>query len=303
MVRRIAFRGILILAVTLAALFGISSRGAAQRMAPGQNPSAQPAVAPAAATASPMEAPPVLWIERETVAHENMAAFIDTIHKQLDLFHEHQVVFRVLGLTSAAPDPNEFLFLIHFNSFAEMDQYEKNNAAMPADYQKSMQDLEDQEAKLSQWHQIMAAVFRPDLSYSADSSAVAKARLLWTCQFIVPAGHLPEFESDIHFLKDVYTKAGVDDHYFLYQTVAGAESTTFLVLRPLKSLGDFDNPPPDLAKSLDDAGKFRLAHIWKDATLSGPGTSVERLYVLRPDLSQTSDKFASFDPDFWHPKK
>jgi hypothetical protein len=25
--------------------------------------------------------------------------------------------------------------------------------------------------------------------------------------------------------------------------------------------------------------------------------------VLRPDLSQTSDKFAGFDPDFWHPKK
>ena len=303
MARRIALRSILIPAITLAALFGISSRSTAQSMAPAQNPSAQPAGAPASAPGGAMEAPPVLWIERETVAHENMAGFIETIHKQLDLFHEHQVVFRVLGLTSAAPDPNEFLFLIHFNSFAEMDQYEKNNAAMPADYQKSMQDLEEQEAKLSQWHQIMAAVFRSDLSYRADASAVAKARLLWICQFIVPAGHLPEFESDVHFLSDVYTKAGVDDHYFMYQTVAGAESTTFLVLRPMKSLADWDHPTPDLGKFLDDAGKFRLAHIWKDQALSGPGTSVERLYVLRPDLSQTSDKFASFDPDFWHPKK
>jgi hypothetical protein len=149
----------------------------------------------------------------------------------------------------------------------------------------------------------MAAVFRADLSYRAGAGAVAEARLLWTCQFIVPAGHLPEFESDVRFLSDVYTKAGVDDHYFMYQTVGGAESQTFLVLRPLKSLADWDKPAPDVAKFLDDAGKFRLAHIWKDESLQGPGISVERLYVLRPDLSQTSDQFASFDPDYWRPKK
>jgi hypothetical protein len=262
-----------------------------------------PAAPQQPSAANAMAAPPVLWIERQTVSPDNKAAFIDTIHKQLDLFHEHQVVFRVLGLAGAAPDMNEFLFLIHFNSFAEMDQYEERSAAMPAEYQKRMQELVDQEAKLSQFHQVMAAVFRPDLSYRADAGAVAKARLLWTCQFIVPAGHMPEFESDIHFLSDLYAKAGVDDHFFLYQTLAGAESTTFLVLRPLKALADWDKPAPALDKFLDDAGKFRLAHIWKDESLSGPGTSVERLYVLRPDLSQTSDKFASFNPDFWHPKK
>jgi hypothetical protein len=290
------------IATSLAAFLLVLVLGSLGFSAP-QSAQGPPAAPQQASSANAMGAPPVLWIERQTISHDNKAAFIETIHKQLDQFHEHGVVFRVLGLAGAAPDMNEFLFLIHFNSFAEMDQYEEKTAAMSADYQKTMQELVDQEEKLSQSHQIMAAVFRPDLSYRADAGAVAKARLLWTCQFIVPAGHLPEFESDMHFMSDLYAKAGVDDHFFLYQTLAGAESTTFLVLRPMKALADWDKPAPDLDKFLDDAGKFRLAHIWKDETMQGPGTSVERLYVLRPDLSQTSDKFASFDPDFWHPKK
>ena len=296
---RIAFRDFFLPAIVLAAFVTIPRVSSAQSVPTGQNPSSQAAAPPPPA----MEAPPVLWIERQTVPRANQAAFIDTIHKQLEQFQEHQIVFRALGLAGAAPSMDEFLFLIHFKSFAEMDQYEQRRAAMPAEFQKTMQELEDQELKLSQSHQIIATVFRPDLSYKADAAAVAKARLLWTCQFIVPAGHVPEFESDVHFLSDTYAKAGVDDHYFMYQELAGAESQTFIVLRPMKSLADWDKPTPDVGKNLDDAGKFRLAHIWKDETLQGAGISVDRLYVLRPDLSQTSDQFAAFDPEFWRPKK
>ena len=224
-------------AILAAVLAAACSSSRAQSAAPSQNPTTQ------AAAASPpaMEAPPVLWIERQTVPRANQAAFIDTIHKQLEQFQEHQVVFRVLGLAGAAPSMDEFLFLIHFKSFAEMDEYERKNAAMPAEFQKTMQELVDQELKLSQSHQIIAAVFRADLSYGADAAAVARARLLWTCQFIVPAGHVPEFESDVHFLSDAYQKAGVDDHYFMYQELAGAESQTFIVLHPMKSLADWES--------------------------------------------------------------
>lgn len=288
MAHRITHRGILVFAVMFAAVAGISSGSAAQSAAPATNA---------------MEAPPVLWIEREVVQPGKMEAHNDVVHKILEKYNQQKVVFRALGAAGILPDQDEVLFLIHFKSFAEIDEFQKQFGQQPADFQKSIVDLEAQENATHASKQSMAAIFRADLSYRADASAVAKARLLWACQFIVPAGHLPEFESDIHFLSDVYTKAGVDDHYFMYQTVAGAESTTFLVLRPMKSFGDWDNHAPDLAKFLDEAGKFRLAHIWKDETLSGPGTSVERLYVLRPDLSQTSDKFASFDPDFWRPKK
>jgi len=253
-----------------------------------------------------MEAPPVLWIDREIVPPEHAEAYTDVIHRILNQYSQHQVVFRTLGLTSALPDTNEFLFLIHFNSFAELDDFERKFAQAPPDYQKTMQSLEAQEADLRKSRQVMAAVFRPDLSYHADAGAAAKARLLWFDQFIVTLGKMPEYEADVKFLIAAYEKAGIDDHYFVYQTLAGAESQTMIVLHPMKALADWDHSAEiakKVEKVLDAAGKKRMERLWKDQMPQGAGLSVERLYVLRPDLSQTSDKFAGYDPDFWRPKK
>jgi hypothetical protein len=253
-----------------------------------------------------MEAPQVLWIDREIVPPEHAESYTDVIHRILNQYSQHQVVFRTLGLTSALPDTNEFLFLIHFNSFAELDDFERKFAQAPADYQKTMQSLEAQEADLRKSRQVMAAVFRPDLSYHADPSAVAKARLLWVDQFIVTLGKVPEYEADVKFLIAAYEKAGIDDHYFVYQTVAGAESQTMIVLHPMKALADWDHAAEiakKVEKVLDATGKKRMERLWKDQIPQGVGLSVEWLYVLRPDLSQTSDKFAGYDPDFWRPKK
>ena len=253
-----------------------------------------------------MEAPPVLWIDREIVPPEHAESYTDVIHRVLNQYSLHEVVFRTLGLTSAIPDTNEFLFLIHFNSFAELDDSARKFAQAPADYQKTMQSLEAQEADLRKSRQVMAAGFRPDLSYHADASAVAKARLLWMDQFIVTLGKMPEYEADVKFLITAYEKAGIDDHYFVYQTLAGAESQTMIVLHPMKALADWDHAAEiakKLEKVLDAAGKKRVERLWKDQMPQGVGLSVERLYVLRPDLSQTSDKFAGYDPDFWRPKK
>jgi hypothetical protein len=319
MTHRIAAAFVAFLAATLMAAYGISRAQTAPVPAQTQTAAAKPN-APQATTAQlektpdqeakastpAMGAPPVLWIERDTVANENVTPFVNAIQNQLELFHKQQVVFRVLGLTSAAPDTNEFLFLIHFNSFAEIDRYEEKMAAMPSDYQKSIQYNEDQQAKLCQSHQTIITVFRPDLSYRADASAVAKSRLLWVDQFIVTLGAMPDYESDVKFAQAAFTKADIDEHYFVYQSLAGTESQTLIVLRPMKSLADWDKASEMAAKLdqvLDKAGKERMSRLWKGTTPQGPGLSVERLYVLRPDLSQTSDKFAGFDPDFWHPKK
>jgi hypothetical protein len=253
-----------------------------------------------------MGAPPVLWIEREVVQPGKMKEHNDVVRKILEQYSQRHVVFRALGLTSVLPDSNEVLFLIHFNSFAEIDEFQNNFKNSPGDYRNLLSDLHDQESALHASKQSIATMFREDLSYRADAASVAKARYLWTCQFVVPAGHVPDFEADVKFLKAVYEKAGVDDHYFMYQELAGAESQTFLVLHPMKALADWDKAPAisaELAATLDDAGKQHLGRLWMGQVIQGPGESVDRLYVLRPDLSQTSDQFASFDPDFWHPKK
>ena len=260
----------------------------------------------AAANEPAMSAPPVLWIERETIADGKMEAHNGVVRQILRQYERQHINFRALGMTQELPDANEVMFLIHFNSFAEIDDFAKTFAAAPEEFRKTMQSLEAQEDEFHAKKVSMLAAFRPDLSYHADAASVAKARMMWTCQFVVPTGHVPEYEADAKFAISVSEKAKLDQHFFVYQTVAGAESQTFIVLRPLKSFAEWDEAAAAARKvmsSLDEAGKKRFAHIWKDQSIQGPGESVERLYSLRPDLSQTSDKFASFDPAFWHPQQ
>jgi hypothetical protein len=256
--------------------------------------------------AAAMPAPPVLWIERETIQNGKMETHNSVVRQILRQYERQHVTFRALGMMQELPDSNEVMFLIHFNSFAEIDDFAKSFAASPEDFRKTMQSLEAQEDELHAKKISMVAAFRPDLSYHADAAAVAKARMIWMCQFVVPVGRLPEYEADAKFAINVSEKARLDQHFFVYQTVAGAESQTFIVLRPMKSFADWDEgaaAAQKMMKSLDDAGRKRLAHLWKDLAVQAPGESVERLYVLRPDLSATSDQFAEFDPGFWHPQQ
>ena len=253
-----------------------------------------------------MPAPPVLWIERETIAKGKMETHNAVVHQIFRQYEKQRIAFRALGMTQELPDADEVMFLIQFNSFAEIDGFAKSFAAAPEDFRKTMQSLEAQEDELHAKKQSMLAAFRPDLSYHADSASVAKARMMWTCQFVVPAGHLLEYESDAKFAISVSEKAKLSQHFFVYQTLAGAESQTFIVLRPLKSFAEWDEAAASAQKimsGLDEAGKRRFGHIWKDSSVQAPGVSVERLYFLRPDLSETSDKFTSFDPSFWHPQQ
>lgn len=253
-----------------------------------------------------MTAPPVLWIERETITPGKMETHNAVVRQILRQYERQHITFREIGMTQELPDANEVMFLIDFNSFAEIDDFAKAFAASPEDFRKTMQSLEAQEDELHVKKQSMLASFRPDLSYHADAAAVAKARMMWMCQFVVPTGRIPEYEADAKFAISVSEKAKLDQHFFVYQTVAGAESQTFIVLRPIRSFAEWDEGAAAARKvsgTLDDAGKRRLAHIWKDQSVQGPGESVERLYFLRPDLSATSDKFAAFDPTFWHPQQ
>lgn len=260
----------------------------------------------ATASEPKMAAPPVLWIERETIVPGKMETHNAVVRQILRQYERQHIPFRALGMTQELPDANEVMFLIHFESFAEIDDFAKAFAASPENFRKTMQSLEAQEDELHAKKQSMLAAFRPDLSYHADAASVAKARMIWMCQFVVPAGHIPEYEADAKFAISVSEKAKLDQHFLVYQTVAGAESQTFIVLRPLKSFAEWDEGAAaarKVASTLDEAGKKRLAHIWKDQSVQGPGESMERLYFLRPDLSATSDKFAMFDPGFWHPQQ
>lgn len=264
------------------------------------------AIPMAARAQQAMTAPPVLWVEREMVAKGKAPAHTEVVHKILEQYESHHFGFHVLGISAIVPDQDEAMFLIGFDSFAAIEDYEKSFAAQPAEVQKSLLDLESQEDAMHASKQNMVAVFRPDLSYRADASVMAKARLLLVDQFTVTLGHMPDYESDVKFLKAASERAGVDEHYFVYQTIGGAESQTVIVLRPLQSLAELDKASETgekLRNSLDKAGRERLRRLWKDSVLQGTGQSVDRLYVIRPDLSLVSDGFAALDPNYWRPKK
>lgn len=249
--------------------------------------------------------PPVLFIQREVIAKGKMDDQNEVARKILAQYQDHHLPFNLLGMTSIAPNRDEVLAIVAYPSFAAIDDLGKQFSSQPEDFLKTVGELREQENSLAESKIAMIASFRPDLSYRADWKAVAQARLFLVDQFIVPLGHMPDYESDVKFMKTAARKANMDEHYFVYQTVAGAESQTIIVFRPLKSFADWDKAAATAAALdhvLDDTGKKHLARIWNGAALQGPGQSVDRLYNLRPDLSITSPEFAAFDPDFWRPK-
>ena len=249
--------------------------------------------------------PPVLFIQREVVAKGKMADQNEIAAKILAQYQNHHLPFYVLGMTSMVPNRDEVMVVVAYPSFAAIDDIGKQFSAQPPDFLKAIGELRTQEDALAESKTAMLASFRPDLSYRADSKTIAQSRLFWVDQFIVPQGHMPDYDADAKFMQAVATKANVDEHYLVYQTVAGAESQTLIVFRPLMSLADWDKSADTAAameKTLDVAEKKRFARIWNGTVVQGPGKSLERLYILRPDLSITSPEFAAFDLDFWRPK-
>lgn len=253
--------------------------------------------------------PPVLYIESERVQPGKIREHTKVVTDVIHIYDREKWPLDALGMSGITAPEGEAIFLVAFDSFGAIDKLEEQIGKSSKAALEEIERLESQESALHASKRTMLAVYRPDLSYRPDVNSVAKATYMYTDQRLVRFGHIKEYESDERFVQEAFDKANVNLHWFTYYVVSGAPNGTYIRLAPMASLAEWDAYGAKLkamTDGLDDAGKERFFQLFKDSTVQAAGdaeTPLTRLYVLRPDMSRVSDRFAAQNPDFWRPKR
>jgi hypothetical protein len=252
--------------------------------------------------------PPVLFIESEQVRPGQEEEHTKVVKGTLHVYEREKWPLQAITMSGVTTLEGEVVFLVALDSFGAIDTLEEHIGKSPRAAIEEFTRLESQESTMHVWKRSMLAIYRPDLSYRPDVAAFAKATLIFSNQHLVRFGHTDEYEGDMHFLADTFSKANADLHWYTYQVVSGAPNGTFIRFEPLRSFADWDAYGQLLhtvMQGLDDAGKKRLGQLFKDSIEQASGndaTPLARLYAVRPDLSSVSDEFAAMNPAFWRPK-
>lgn len=146
------------------------------------------------------------------------------------------------------------------------------------------------------------AVRRDDISYRAGTIDFSKAHILRVATILVRQGHEQEFAEAIKGLRGAYERLNANAFWATYQVNAGAPSTTFVILMPMRSLKEMDDYIARTKQLRDAEGPTvasRLQEIARDAYVSWDS----ELFMVYPAASHVSPNFAAGDPQFWQSAK
>lgn len=141
--------------------------------------------------------------------------------------------------------------------------------------------------------------YMPELSYQAENVPVAGIRGFTIASVHVKPGHGKHFEDIRQMVKAAHEKAGLGDHYSVYQARAGAPNGTYLIFVPMKSLSEADQFDTIHGKSYQDAlgedGQKKLA----DFAAQGVESSETQFFMFSPSMSYVPKEWVDADKEFW----
>jgi hypothetical protein len=241
--------------------------------------------------------PPVLVIYREEVKPGRAAAHASNETAWAQGFAKAGVPQHWLGMTSVA-GPNEAWFFSGYGSYEEMQKSEDAVEGTPA-----MQALADkfsaQEGDLINRTTTIVAGYRPGLSYQPEVSLPAM-RFMSIDVVRVKPGHDREFRAAWRMQVEAHTKAKVDEHWAVYESMAGTNDFTFFFIYPMKSLAEIDKAGP-----IHGADAFRTAvgeggrETMREANRAAIESQVTYIFRVRPSMSTLPKEWIDADPSFW----
>jgi hypothetical protein len=145
----------------------------------------------------------------------------------------------------------------------------------------------------------MVARFRPDLSYNAAAD-MAHARYMRVETIRVRPGHANQFEEARRIMSAAHMKAKVDENMAVYQVGGGAQSGTYIVLIPWKSLAEADGVQPAphgkaYQDALGESGTKKIASLSSDSIVFND----VNIYEFNPQLSYVFKEWVDADPGYW----
>lgn len=191
-------------------------------------------------------------------------------------------------------------FLFPRPSFAAAEQAEKEaqaNTAMTAEVDR----IAALDGDLLSGASGMVATHRSEMSYRADYDT-AKMRYFRVTVLRLNPGYGRDFEQARKIVNDAHDKLKLDEHWSVYQVMAGAPDGTYIILYPMASLAEWDKGEEMHGKAyqeaLGDANRDRL----RDFQRAAVAHSETLLFNFSPRMSYLPKEFIERAPEFWAPK-
>lgn len=262
-----------------------------------------------AAAQTPPGPPNILLVVREDIkpgkmpAHNEEAANFVQVQTKANTMSGADLRDYRLAMTPIAGNENEVVYLWGYNSFEDMEKKRREadrlaTGAMKADFDA----LVDHELHAAQYDVI--ANFRPDLSHGVGRVDPAQARYMAVTTLRLKPGNEEAYWNAVK--KHVYPArdktAMKSASWAVYSVRAGMPGSSYIILRPIKSLAEFDAANPGSVRAVMSSDEKE--EMDKVTDRSVVFTNIN-FYEFRPRLSLVSPEWAARDTastPFWNPK-
>jgi hypothetical protein len=265
--------------------------------------------ASAAAIAQTMPAaapgpPKVLYLVREDIKPGMMPAHTKHSAAFVAIFGRLQTPNYRIALVPVAGSENEVVYLTGADSFAELEgMLQATDKKMGAATGATKADLArrlDEEPLLHSAMRDMFAIYRPELSFNPGVALPTMRYFSITTVRLKPGKDAEYTEYLQKVINVARTKAKVDTfHAAVFQVISGTAGGTYLIFRPMKSLGELDEPlNMRVRAAMSDDMRKDADRSYADAVMSSESST----YGLTPEMSYVQKEFAAVDPTFWNAK-
>jgi len=255
-------------------------------------------------TPDPHGPPKVLYLVREDIKPGMMPAHSKHSASFATIFGKLQTPNHRIALVPVAGSENEVVYLTGADTFAELEgMLQATDKKMGAATGTTKADLARLAGEAPQLHSAMRdmlAIYRPELSFNPGVILPQMRYFSITTTRLKP-GKDDEYAEYVQKVINVArNKAKVDNvHLAVFQVISGTGGGTYLIFRPMKSLGEMDDPVNMRVRAaMSDDQRKDADKTYSDVVMSSETST----YWLTPEMSYVDKEFAAVDPGFWNPK-
>jgi hypothetical protein len=248
--------------------------------------------------------PKVLYIVREDIKPGMMPAHNKHSASFVTIFGKLQTPNHRIALVPMAGSENEVVYLTGADTFAQLEgMLQATDKKMGAATGATRADLTRLQGEAPQLHSAMRdmlAVYRPELSFNPGVVLPQMRYFNITTVRLRPGKDAVYAEYIQKMLNVAREKAKVDNvHLAVFQVISGTGGGTYLIFRPMKSLGELDDPTAMRVRAaMGDDMRKDADKAYNDAVMSSETST----YWMTPEMSYVDKGFAAVDPGFWNPK-